>query len=111
MVVIGPPAAADTGRMQERTAAPLKCTVHAPHWPMPQPNFGPLRSRTSRSTQRRGICGGTSTVADLPLTFSLKGMGSLPVEVSRGEIQPYKVHMGQDLARPGTSTMLTDELF
>src|SRR5690348_3297808 len=29
----------DTGRMQERTAAPLMMTVQAPHCPSPQPNL------------------------------------------------------------------------
>ena len=38
--------------------------------PMPQPNFVPLRSSTSRSTQSRGMSGGTSTVVDLPFTLN-----------------------------------------
>jgi len=29
-------------------------------------------------------------VADLPLTFSLKGIGLAPVEVSRGEIEAQR---------------------
>ena len=31
------------GRTQERTGAPFRCTVHAPHWAMPQPYFVPFR--------------------------------------------------------------------
>ena len=61
MVVTVLPAALETGRTQERTAAPLRCTVQAPHCAMPQPNFVPFRSRTSRSTQSSGMSAGTST--------------------------------------------------
>src|SRR5258705_8856847 len=71
MVVICLPAAAETGNEQERTGSPLTCTVHAPHWAMPQPNFGPLTSSTSRNTQRRGISGSTSAVRGRPLTVNL----------------------------------------
>src|ERR1039458_8199709 len=52
------------------------CTVHAPHWPMPQPNFVPLRSRWSRSTQSSGVSSATSTVLDLPLTLNVTVMAS-----------------------------------
>src|SRR5262249_53689854 len=38
--------------MQERTARPSMCTVHAPHMPMPQPNFVPLSPISSRMTHR-----------------------------------------------------------
>ena len=34
-----------SGTRQERVAAPSKCTVQAPHWPMPQPNFVPVIPR------------------------------------------------------------------
>ena len=63
-------AAADTGTEQERTGSPFRCTVQAPHWAMPQPNFGPFTSSTSRSTHNRGISGSTSTLCLLPLTVS-----------------------------------------
>ena len=53
---------------------PLMCTVHAPHCAMPQPNFVPLRSSTSRSTQSSGMSAGTSTVWDLPLTLNVIAM-------------------------------------
>ena len=64
------PFTAFTGRMHDRCATPLTCTVQAPHRAMPQPNFVPVSPTTSRSTQSRGICGGTSTEYDLPLTES-----------------------------------------
>src|SRR5689334_4985972 len=69
MVVISAPCSEETGSWQERTAAPLSCTVHAPHWPTPQPYLVPLRSSTSRSTQRRGMSDGASTVVGLPFTL------------------------------------------
>ena len=39
-----------SGVMQERAASPSMCTVHAPHCPRPQPNFGPFSSRSLRRT-------------------------------------------------------------
>src|SRR5688500_9495503 len=71
-VVISAPATADTGRMHERTASPLMRTVHAPHWPRPQPNRGPCRSRSLRRTYKRGVAGSTSTVCVFPLTRRVK---------------------------------------
>src|SRR5437867_6695581 len=64
------PAAAETGTEQERTGSPFRCTVHAPHWAMPQPNLGPFTSSTSRNTQSKGISGSTSALRFLPLTES-----------------------------------------
>ena len=43
--------------MQERTAAPSRCTVHAPHWATPQPYFVPVRPICSRSAQSSGVLG------------------------------------------------------
>ena len=69
--MITAPAAADTGSTQVRIGAPLKCTVHAPHCAMPQPNFVPFRPMTSRNTHSSGMSGWTSTVRDWPLTVKL----------------------------------------
>src|ERR1051325_9441761 len=74
MVVIAWPPALDTGVWHERTALPPICTVQAPHWPRPQPNFVPRKSSTARSTQSSGMSAGTSTLTDLPLTLSVKGI-------------------------------------
>src|SRR2546423_10550365 len=63
-------AAADTGTEHERTGSPFRCTVQAPHCAIPQPNFGPFTSSTSRSTHNSGISGSTSTLCFLPLTVS-----------------------------------------
>ena len=75
IVVIGALAAMDTGVWHDRTGRPRRCTVQAPHWPMPQPNFVPLRFRTSRITHSRGMSAGTSTVVVLLLTFRVNGIG------------------------------------
>src|SRR5271170_7295086 len=71
---MGALAAAETGVWQLRTALPFRCTVQAPHWPMPQPYFVPFSFRTSRITHKRGISAGTSTVLDRPFTVSWKAM-------------------------------------
>jgi hypothetical protein len=67
-VVIALPAASDTGKMHERTAAPSRYTVQAPHSPMPHPDSMPVKPRTSRSTDNRDKSGSTSTVRATPLT-------------------------------------------
>src|SRR5712691_12625300 len=68
MVVTFLPAAADRGVEQERTGSPSRCTVQAPHWAMPQPNFVPVMRSESRSTHKRGVPGAASTSRVLPLT-------------------------------------------
>jgi hypothetical protein len=50
-----------TGKMQDRMARPLRCTVQAPHSATPQPNFVPVSPTTSRSTHNKGMSSGTST--------------------------------------------------
>ena len=50
------------------------CTVHAPHWAMPQPNLVPFRLRTSLSTHRSGMSPGTSTVVAFPFTVKVNGI-------------------------------------
>ena len=42
--------AADTGVTHERMGLPPTRTVHAPHCPSPQPNFGPFSLRSFRRT-------------------------------------------------------------
>src|SRR5262249_55719656 len=70
MVVIFLPSAALTGSEQERTAPPSTCTVHAPHWAMPQPYFVPVSPICSRMTHSRGVLGSTSMEWDCPLMTS-----------------------------------------
>jgi hypothetical protein len=74
IVVIFFPATLETGVMQERVASPLMCTVHAPQSAIPQPNFVPVMFSVSRSTQRSGICGSTSTVVDFPFSVNVVPM-------------------------------------
>jgi hypothetical protein len=45
-----PTPSVEIGVMQENTALPSTRTVHAPHWPSPQPNFAPFSARSLRST-------------------------------------------------------------
>src|SRR5438132_4528130 len=53
--------------MQARTASPSRCTVHAPHAPMPQTNLVPVSPRMSRIAQSSGICGSPSIWRAVPL--------------------------------------------
>src|SRR5690348_1851241 len=68
MVVIFLPATVESGVEQDRTAVPFTCTVHAPHWPRPQPNLVPVRPMFSRITHSSGMSGLASTSYFLPLT-------------------------------------------
>jgi len=70
MVVIFRPPTAETGSTHDRTASPSRWTVQAPHCAIPHPNFVPVRPRTSRKTQRRGISPGASTSVGFPFTVS-----------------------------------------
>src|ERR1700730_5381028 len=71
MVVIFPAPPAFTRVTHERIGCPSRCTVHAPHNAMPQPNLVPVRPSVSRSTHSNGMSGSTSTSVSLPLTLSL----------------------------------------
>src|SRR2546429_7788905 len=75
MVVIRLLATALTGVTHERIGCPSRCTVHAPHSAMPQPNLVPVKPTTSRSTHRIGISAGTSTVWSLPLMLRVIMLG------------------------------------
>src|SRR5687768_11964953 len=74
IVMIGALPTADIGVEHDRTALPRMCTVHAPHWPMPQPNLVPFRLRTSLNTHSRGMSPGTSTVVAFPFTVKVNGI-------------------------------------
>ena len=62
---------AETGKAQERMDSPLMCTVQAPHWPIPQPYFEPVRPRWSRKIQSKGVSAAASTLYFVPLTLSV----------------------------------------
>ena len=67
MVVTLAPATLASEVMQERVGRPPTWTVQAPHIPMPQPNFVPVRPMTSRITHNRGVSSSASTVTAWPL--------------------------------------------
>src|SRR5713226_6461947 len=73
MVVIFFPAADATGSTQDRTALPSRCTVHAPHWAIPQPYLTPVTPHRSRSAQSSGISSGASTSRVWPFSSSFMG--------------------------------------
>ena len=45
-------------------------TKHAPHSPIPQPNFGPAKPRSWRSTSSNGVSGSQVTLRSAPFTVS-----------------------------------------
>ena len=49
-------------RAHDRIGWPSTWTVQLPQRAIPQPNFVPVRPRSSRITQRSGVSGGASTV-------------------------------------------------
>ena len=63
-VVTVPPSAVEMGSVHERTARPLRCTVHAPHAEMPHPNLVPVRPSVSRIAQSSGVSGSRSIDRD-----------------------------------------------
>ena len=54
--------------VHDRSAAPSRCTVQAPHIAMPQPNFVPFSFSSSRITQSNGVSGALSEVTVSPLS-------------------------------------------
>ena len=75
MVVTCAPATALSGVMQDRTARRPRCTVQAPHWPMPQPNLVPVSPATSRMAQSKGVSGLAVTLSALPLSWKIVVVG------------------------------------
>src|SRR5271166_5709697 len=96
MVVIFAFAALETGVMQERTGCPPRCTVQAPHWPIPQPYFVPGRFSTSLSTHDSGVSAGTSTVCDRPFTVNLIVIAPFP------KISPFQRACSALMFLPGS---------
>jgi hypothetical protein len=66
----------ETGIEHDRTGAPSKWTVHAPHCAIPQPNFVPVSPTSSLIAQSNGILGSASMVYVLLLNFKvMEAMG------------------------------------
>ena len=78
IVVTAASATLPTGVMQERVGRPPTCTVQAPHMPIPQPNFVPVRPIASRITQSSGVSSSTSTDTDRPLIWNVVMVERLP---------------------------------
>src|SRR5262249_18933696 len=85
IVVILLPTAMAAGTLHDRTGWPSICTVHAPHCPMPQLNFVPVRPTSSRITHSNGVCEAALIVCRLPFTVRSKGMGLESIPSSRQE--------------------------
>src|SRR5437867_6189098 len=91
IVVIAYPSACFTDVMQERVALPSTSTVQAPHWPSPQPNFGPCSPSALRRMYSSGWPGSQeSTVMSLPLTWSLYA-GISPPERGLSVVSPLEI--------------------
>src|SRR5438270_3070332 len=56
--------------VQERTALPFTCTVHAPHSAAPQPNLVPVSLSSSRITQSKGVLSSERAETCLPLRLN-----------------------------------------
>src|SRR5580765_5687377 len=80
MVTTFAPSRPPIGTEQDRMAAPLICTVQEPHCAIPQPNFVPVRPRTSRNTQRSGVSGSMSICRDTPLTSIVITVAATPTD-------------------------------
>src|SRR2546428_2654614 len=81
MVVIFLPTARVACRKQDLTATPSISTVQAPHWPLPQPYFVPVRPIESRSTHNSGVSGSASTEYWTPLTRRVNAISEPPLSV------------------------------
>src|SRR5436309_13323162 len=81
MVVMLFPATSRMAVEHERMASPLRCTVHAPHSPAPQPNLAPVKSSSSRRYHKSGISGSPSNERSRPFTLTLIMIYILPFEL------------------------------
>src|SRR5215813_9841864 len=79
MVVIFLPTASASEVWQDRTASPLRWTVHAPQRPAPHPNLVPVICNCSRMTQSSGVSLAASTDIFRPLILRLGISSPLPV--------------------------------
>jgi len=67
------------GVWHDRRDSPSRCTVHAPHSPMPQPHLVPVSPRVSRSTHSSGVSG----VASIRYDFSFTVIAMLLINHTR----------------------------
>ena len=71
IVVTTAPWACTASRLQLLVAWPAMCTVQAPHCPVSQPTWVPVKRSVSRMKLTSSVCGSTSRVTDSPLTVSV----------------------------------------
>src|SRR3712207_2870960 len=83
IVAIALPSIRTANARQAFTRLPSTCTVHAPHWPRPQPFLVPLRCRCSRSASSRVVRGSRVSACAWPLTVSVTG---IMTELSLGAV-------------------------
>src|SRR5260370_13456883 len=79
MVVMSYPSACTANIRQERTGAPSRSTVQAPHTPCSQPACAPVSSKRSRKQSSRLMRGSTSSACSCPLTKRSMRTGCLPL--------------------------------
>src|SRR5581483_5298615 len=79
---------------QDGRGWPSMSTKHAPHSPTPQPNRGPARPRSWRSTSSSGVSGSARTVCLVPLTVSCRIL-TLPIRTEYA----FVCRFGQERAR------------
>src|SRR5215471_576786 len=68
MVVISCPGTDHSGVSHDCTGLPSKSTLHAPHWPSPQPKRVPLSFRSLRRMYSSGVFASARTSESRPLT-------------------------------------------
>src|SRR5258708_12506238 len=85
MVVMSYPSACTANIRQERTGAPSRSTVQAPHTPCSQPACAPVSSRRSRRQSSRLMRGSTSSAHVSPLTVKSTRIGPYRGVVSIGD--------------------------
>src|SRR5579862_1766017 len=102
-VVTALPTARPAGVWHDLVLRPSISTVHAAHWPIPQPYFVPRSSSTSRSTHSSGLSAKrSSTSASVPFTFSFTGTS----RAGGGRRGPIPAGTAHDTARLPASQVI-----
>src|SRR5262245_14994284 len=105
------PAACLTAVVQDRVTLPSIKTLHAPHWPRPQPNFARCSPSALRNMYRSGCPGShESTVTAFPFTRKLYfGIRSpwpltiLPIPRESQAAETFPLYNGQNLQKQKTA--------
>src|SRR3954454_10122933 len=85
IVLTSAPSAWTASSVQDFTASPLRCTVHAPQLDVSQPTCVPVRPSVSRRKWTRSRRGSTSALSSAPFTVNVTrtepAMRLLPIEL------------------------------